>query len=166
MSDTEDKLQKKLRLRKMIILIFAYECIMFTIQLWYGVFSVGWHEQTARLIAIALMVLYPFAIIWSFREGNLKFDRIMIFISWGLLIISSLFLMIKPRVMSNGFYDLYAVQRESVINPGFSLAWLFFVFISFLLIPRYTSYSLKSFALLFLPFIVWILIRFLVLNFL
>jgi hypothetical protein len=133
---------------------------MFMIHIGYSFFYVGWHEKTARIITIIFMVLFPVLSILSVQKKGPLFDRAIIISGWFILLVSVLFLLIKPVVISSGFYDLYAVQKVRVLTPGFSLAWMFFLFELFVTIPRFKFYSLKTFTILFLPTLIWITIRF------
>jgi hypothetical protein len=150
---------EKHKTSKKIILILSFEFIQFVLFFLYFFFSEGWHEKTARIIIISMMIIFPVLIFTSHKISNKIFNKSLMIASWFFLTQALIFSIFKPYVISTALYDLYSIQKVQVLNPSISQAYLFFIFILFLALPRLKFYNFKNLSIFFLPFLLWILIR-------
>ena len=150
---------KKKQILGFTFLLLFHELIQIILYFNYSFFATAWEDVLASEIIISLMIIIPIILFFAYRIKNCIFDKILILINWLFFIVSLLFALFKPFVVSTESYDLFLSQAVYILNPAISLSYIIYISTLTLIIPRAKNIHIKKHIVFFVPIILWVIVR-------
>ena len=150
---------KKKQILGFTLLLLLYELIQIINYFNYSYFTTGWENVLAGKIIFYLMISMPFILFFAYRIKNCIFEKILIIINWLIFIVSLVFALFKPFLVSTESYDLFLSQAVYILNPAISSAYIIYISTLTLIMPRAKNIHIKKHILFFVPIILWVTLR-------
>ena len=155
---------KKEQIIRYISLVLLFVLIQAFLLFGYSFLAVGWEDALARKLIFSSLIIVPVLLFFSFKAKHGLFLKILILVNWIVFSSAFIFSIFKPKVLSYVSYDLFLTQAAEVLNPAISLGYILFISTFILLIPLARRINFKNYLLFFIPIILWVIIRFYVVN--